>query len=345
MSRTTKAREDEGVDAAPEPATRWRWLDGPAELDRPGADAARFAAALATQTRVPLSYGGWSCVLQWRDEHADDGNDAAPTTRRYELSFWVDREPPLPGAQLGPPGEFVASAILAADPAAATSAMRDAVCGLLADAARTLDARVASSSSRGLSRSRARRTIRRTALELAVAAVVVVAGLYAVQAFVLKPYVVPSSSMATTLVRGQHVLVDRLIYRLRPVERGNIIALRRPVPPYDVLITRVVGVPGDVLSLRAGRLYVNGLPANVSFVDRVHGIVEPTLPADPLAPRDPDGPWTLARPYRVPPGHYFVLGDDQTGSNDSGYWGTVPRSAILGQAFLSFWPPDHIHAY
>ena len=374
MSRPTAASEDESIDEAPAPTTRWRWLDGPADLDRPGADAVRFAAALATQVRAPLSYGNWSCVLQWRDEHGDGGSDEAPTTRRYELSFWVDGEPPQPGSQLGPPGEFVASATLAADPAAAARAMRDAVLGLLAEAERTLEARaaakpaqatrgagaamraaptpsrvdgarVASPSSRGSSRSRARRTIRRTALELAVAAVAVVAGLYALQAFVLKPYVVPSSSMAATLVRGQHVLVDRLIYRLRPVERGDIIVFRRPGPPDDVLIKRVVGVPGDVLSLRAGRLYVNGLPADVAFVDRVHGVVEPTLPADPLAPGDPNGPWTLARPYRVPPGRYFVLGDDRTDSIDSRSWGTVPRSAIIGQAFLSFWPPDRIHAF
>lgn len=372
MSRTITTSEDEGVDVTPESATLWRWLDGPGELARPGTDAGRFAAALTMQVRVPLSYDRWSCVLQWRDERDEGASAETPTTRRYELSYWVDGAPPRPGARLGSPGEFVATAALSADPETSASALREAVSGLLSDAGRVLDelatampaaatagtavaagrrprharrTAVARSSSRGAGRSRARRSLRRVALELALAAVVVVAGLYAAQAFVLRPYVVPSSSMASTLVRGQRVLVDRLIYRLRPVERGDIVVFRRPVVPYDVLIGRVVGVPGDVLSLRAGRVYVNGAPADVAIADPVHGVVEPTLPADPFASGDATASWTLDRPYRVPAGRYLVLGENRRGSTGSLYWGIAPRSAIIGRALLSFWPPDRIHAY
>jgi signal peptidase I len=376
VSKTTTARRDERAEPSTA-ATRWRWLDGPAELARPGTDATCLAAALTTQVRAALSYGSWSCVLQWRDERAGDTGAAATdaaATRRYELSFWVDAEPPRPGAQLGPPGEFVSRAALSADPRAASAAQRDAVSTLLADAAQALDARAAARPARAVTaaagvaltaaraqtgagmhlapsslprrrRSHARRGLRRVAVELALAAVVVVVGLYGVQAYVIRPYVVPSSSMASTLARDRHVLVDRLIYRLRPVARGDIVVFRRPTPASGVLIERVVGLPGDVLTLRAGRLYVNGAPADVALADRDDGVVHPLVALDRLTPGDPALPWSLARPYRVPAGRYFVLGDGRAGATDSRSWGPLPRSAIIGQAFLSFSAPDHIHAY
>ena len=373
MSGTTTARRGGGAEPAGGPATGWRWLDGPVELARPGADPAGLASALASRGHAALSYGSWSCVLQRRDEPVASAADAPPT-RTYELSFWVDAEPPRPGAPLGPPGEFTASAAVRLDDLQATAAaQRDAVAGLLAEAAQTLDtravtrpARTAPSSAAKLTaarvqpgvarpagggssplrrrRPRARRGLRRVALELALAAVVVVAGLYGVQAYVLKPYVVPSSSMAATLARGRHVLVDRLIYRLRPVARGDIVVFRRPAAPSGVLVERVVGLPGDVLSLRAGRLYVNGRPADVALAGRDDGAARPLAPAGRLLSGDPALPWSLARPYRVPAGRYFVLGEDRAGVGDSRSWGPVPRVAIIGQAFLSFWPPHHIHA-
>jgi signal peptidase I len=70
------------------------------------------------------------------------------------------------------------------------------------------------------------------------------------QAFVVKPYLIPSTSMADTLIPGQRVLVDRLIYRFSAVHRGDIIVFRGPQPPREVMIKRVVGLPGDVLSQR-----------------------------------------------------------------------------------------------
>ena len=163
-----------------------------------------------------------------------------------------------------------------------------------------------------------------------------------VQALVVKPYLIPSTSMADTLVPGQRVLVDRLIYRFSPVHRGDIIVFRGPQPPHEVMIKRVVGLPGDVLSIRDGRLFVNGRPAPDSFVDKVAGATEPTTPRGPNTSDDPGAPWSLARPYRVPEGCYFVMGDNRTDSDDSRFWGPVPRAAIIGEAFLSYWPPGRI---
>ena len=163
-----------------------------------------------------------------------------------------------------------------------------------------------------------------------------------VQSFAVKPYLIPSTSMADTLVPGQRVLVDRLAYRFAAVHRGDIIVFRGPQPPHEVMIKRVVGLPGDMLSIRDGRLFVNGNPAPDSYVDKVAGSIEPTVPPDPNTILNPGEPWSLYRPYRVPAGRYFVMGDNRTDSSDSRFWGTVPRSAIIGQAFFTYWPLGRI---
>ena len=189
-----------------------------------------------------------------------------------------------------------------------------------------------------LQRLRARGSARRTIVDYGLTAIVAVALAVLVQAFLIKPYLIPSTSMANTLVPGQRVLVDRMVYRYRSVHRGDIIVFRRPAPPNDVLIKRVVGLPGDVLSVSNGDLYVNGRQLDEPYVDRVDGLVEPTDPADAMASGDTRAPWSLVHPYRVPSGHYFVMGDNRTDSADSRYWGTVPRQAIIGRAFFTYWP-------
>jgi signal peptidase I len=179
---------------------------------------------------------------------------------------------------------------------------------------------------------------RRTIIDYGLTALVAIALAIVVQTFVVKPYLIPSTSMANTLVPGQRVLVDRMVYRYRAVHRGDIIVFRRPEPPHDVLIKRVVGLPGDLLAVRNGHLYINGVQQHESFVDKVDGITEPTDPADPYASAQPDAPWSLTQPFRVPAGQYFVMGDNRTDSSDSRYWGTVPRRAIIGRAFFTYWP-------
>ena len=183
---------------------------------------------------------------------------------------------------------------------------------------------------------------RRIIFDYGLTLVIGIALAFAVQASVVKPYRIPSDSMANTLVPYQRVLVDRLIYRFRPVHRGDIIVFRCAALGNAVLIKRVVGLPGDLLALHNGQLYVNGVQACNSFVDRLDGVVEPTQPASSLTTNDPSTPWSLAQPYRVPAGRYFVMGDNRTDSDDSRYWGTVPRSAIIGQAFFTYWPLGRI---
>lgn len=182
----------------------------------------------------------------------------------------------------------------------------------------------------------------RTLFDYGLTVLVALALAFAMQAYVVKPYRIPSDSMANTLVPQQRVLVDRLVYRFRPVRRGDIIVFRCAPLANEVLIKRVVGLPGDLLALHDGQLYVNGAQASDSFVDRLDGVVEPTRPALSLTTNDPSAPWSLAQPYRVPAGHYYVMGDNRSDSDDSRYWGTVPSSAIIGQAFCTYWPLGRI---
>ena len=157
----------------------------------------------------------------------------------------------------------------------------------------------------------------------------------AVQAYVIKPFVVPTPSMASTVAAGDRVLVERFSYHFTSVHRDDVIVFtgHGPIP----LLKRVVGLPGDTLSLHHGRLYVNNHPAPDSFVRREDGHPEPTLPAPGPAP------WSLQRPYTVPAGQYYVMGDNRADSLDSRYWGTVLRSQILGKAIFVYWPPAHWH--
>ena len=182
----------------------------------------------------------------------------------------------------------------------------------------------------------------RTLFDYGLTALVAIALAIALQAYVVKPYRIPSDSMANTLVPHQRVLVDRLIYRFRSIHRGDVIVFRCAALGNAVLIKRVVGLPGDLLALHGGQLYVNGVQASDSFVDRFDGVVEPTQPAPSSLTDDPSAPWSLAQPYRVPAGHYFVMGDNRTDSDDSRYWGTVPMSAVIGQAFFTYWPVRRI---
>ena len=183
---------------------------------------------------------------------------------------------------------------------------------------------------------------RRIIIDYGLTALIAIALAIVVQIFAVKPYLIPSTSMANTLVPGQRVLVNRVTYHYSSVHRGDIIVFRRPEPPTDVLIKRVVGLPGDLISVHDGHLFVNGVERHEPYVDKIDGVTEPTDPADPYASGQPDAPWSLDQPFRVPAGHYFVMGDNRTDSSDSRYWGTVPRRAIIGRAFFTYWPLGRI---
>ncbi len=184
----------------------------------------------------------------------------------------------------------------------------------------------------------------RRALEYALVVVVAVLTALAVQAWLVKPYRIPSESMLDTLRPGDRVLVNRAVYHLQDPERGDIIVFRYPHDPDMVFIKRVVGVPGDVLEARDGRLCVNGRELEEPYVHRTGGRTDPTVAQEAIAGSTLHDPWSLAEPYRVPNGTYFVMGDNRVDSDDSRDWGTVPRAAIVGEGLATYWPLSRLRA-
>ena len=154
---------------------------------------------------------------------------------------------------------------------------------------------------------------------------------------VFEHFWVPTPSMAATLTPGDHVLVDRLAYRVKAPQRGDVVVFHPPGQE-AVYIKRIIGVPGDTISLRDGAVYVNGRRLDEPYVRESAGALERT---DPWSSDDPAS-WSLVTPYVVPAGNYFVMGDNRTDSDDSRDWGPVPRAAILGEAVVTFWPLGHL---
>lgn len=173
-----------------------------------------------------------------------------------------------------------------------------------------------------------------------------VAGLFLlfVNSWVFRTFYIPSASMETTLLVGDHLVVDRYIYgpaptslekRLLPAReprRGDLVVFRSVERPREDLIKRLIGLPGDVVALRDKQLVLNGQPVKEPYVihrDRLIGGIDSFNPRH--VQRDQFGP------YRVPPGHVFVMGDNRDESYDSRFWGPLPRTYLKGRANVIYW--------
>ena len=139
-------------------------------------------------------------------------------------------------------------------------------------------------------------------------------------ALLVQPFKVEGTSMEPRLTENERILVNKMIYRVRPVERGDVVVFWFPGDAGRSFIKRVIGLPGDVVEIRAGEAFVDGVVLN-----------EPYVPAAFRATED-------FGPVRVPDRVYFVLGDHRSVSNDSRSWGMVPEDLIHGKAFLRYWP-------
>jgi len=168
-----------------------------------------------------------------------------------------------------------------------------------------------------------------------------------IQSTLVQARVIPSSSMENTLLIGDHLLVSRFGYDAsvpltgwhvslwREPQRQQVVVFRPPFPGAHDYIKRVIGVPGDTLEIRQGAVWMNG-----------KALVEPYL-ARPMNPNE-------TYPYQsvtVPPGHFFVMGDNRGNSYDSRFWGFVPRSGIVGTPMFIYmsveateeaWQPGHL---
>jgi signal peptidase I len=192
--------------------------------------------------------------------------------------------------------------------------------------------------------------------ELVVIVAIALGLAFAIQAFIVKPYRIPSGSMEPTLHINQRVLVDRIGSHFSSPKVGQVIVFHPP-KNYDAgcadpdqgenqagqdaaqpcgvaqtlessqtFIKRVVGVPGDHIAIVNGHVMRNGVREKDSYID----------------PCGDDGSCNFPRPIVVPKGDYYMMGDNRGESDDSRFWGPVPKAWIIGRAFFTYWPPDRI---
>jgi len=176
--------------------------------------------------------------------------------------------------------------------------------------------------------------------------------------FVVQAFQIPSESMENTLLVGDYLLVNKLCYggrglgdHLMPyqrIARGDIVVFHYPVDPQQHFVKRVIGVPGDRLRLVNKQVWINGTPLRepyVRFLEPPNNIFRDNFPRlDSIPAIGLEGKWWLEMrklvedgQLIVPDGHYFVMGDNRDDSQDSRYWGFVPRENIIGRPLLIYW--------
>ena len=175
--------------------------------------------------------------------------------------------------------------------------------------------------------------------------VVVVALVAAVllRTFVVQTFYIPSGSMEPTLQVGDRILVDKLSYHLHGVDRGNIVVFRRPAdencggPPVADLVKRIIGLPGETISLSQGHVLIDGKRLDESWL--------PNSAQGTTSPGPSGTSYNLSEPYVIPANSYFVMGDNRADSCDSRYWGPIARSLIVGKVDLRMWPITSFHFF
>ena len=168
----------------------------------------------------------------------------------------------------------------------------------------------------------------------------------AIKQWIINPYRIPSSSMEPTLhcalpgvqclAKGglfsgsDRVLACRICYTLWSPKRGDIVVFNTPPRALiacgtgGVYVKRLIGLPGDVWAERNGVVYINGKPLDEPYLKPAY--------------RD----HYSYPPQKIPPGHYFMMGDNRVGSCDSRKWGTVPRNNLIGKVVATYWPPGRV---
>lgn len=158
--------------------------------------------------------------------------------------------------------------------------------------------------------------------------------------YLVKTFYIPSGSMETTLLVGDHLFVNRFIYGQgsglekavlpqREIQRGDIVIFRAPADPQSDLVKRCIGLPGDKIEMVDSRLYVNGQEVKnepyAAYRTDLQGYVPNQRPRD------------FFGPYTVPADEFFFLGDNRNNSLDSRFWGSAPRRYIKGRASMIYW--------
>jgi len=162
-----------------------------------------------------------------------------------------------------------------------------------------------------------------------------------IRTFVIQAFKIPTGSMRSTLLEGDLILVNKFIYgaripfidlslpALRQPKRGDVIVFIYPENPKKDFIKRLVGLPGETLEIKNGTVYINDKPLIDSVFNQRYYYNRGEFGQED-------------RKIKIPEDNFFVLGDNSASSQDSRYWGFVPRKNILGEALVIYWPPQRI---
>jgi signal peptidase I len=162
-----------------------------------------------------------------------------------------------------------------------------------------------------------------------------------IRTFVIQAFKIPTGSMRSTLLEGDLILVNKFIYGakipftdfnlpvLRQPKRGDVIVFIYPESPKKDFIKRLAGSPGETLEIKNGTVYINDKPLLDSVFNQRYYYNRGEFGQE-------------AKKIKIPEDNFFVLGDNSASSQDSRYWGFVPRKNILGKALLIYWPPQRI---
>lgn len=148
-----------------------------------------------------------------------------------------------------------------------------------------------------------------------------------IQAFVVKPYVVPTGSMIPTIQLNDRVLCDRITFHFREPRVGDIVVFENPMSGGIPLVKRVLGVGGQTLEIKQGYVYLDGI-----------------MLEEPYIVPERRGTYTSEGPIHIPEGELWMMGDNRIESGDSRYFGSMPVESVLGRAFFTYWPPSHLGA-
>jgi len=164
-----------------------------------------------------------------------------------------------------------------------------------------------------------------------------------VRTWVVQAFKIPTGSMENNLLIGDHLLVNKFIFGptplaigratlpVRPIRRGDIVVFKYPEEPDRDFIKRVIGLPGESVELRNKKVYIDGKPLDEPYV---HFLTPPSSEYQEVTSFDVRERFG---PVMVPPTQYFVMGDNRDNSQDSRYWGFLPRSYVKGRAMMIYW--------
>jgi signal peptidase I len=174
-----------------------------------------------------------------------------------------------------------------------------------------------------------------------------------IRTFVVQAFKIPTGSMEPNVLIGDHQLVnkfafgptlwrtERAILPIRDIQRGDIVVFKFPKDPSRDLIKRAIGLPGDTVELRSKRVFINGKQLDEPYA---YYLEEPPPMSQEMAAaghaRGGGDPRVQYGPVTVPAGHYFMMGDNRDNSEDSRYWGFLPKENVKGQPLVIYWSYD-----